>query len=271
MPELPEVEVTCRGIAPHITHQTMSKAIVRQRQLRWPIPHDFAKMVQGQPIIAVKRRAKYLLLSTTNGTIIIHLGMSGRLKLVPIDLPADKHDHVDLLFNNKTILRYTDPRRFGAILWTKDDPLTHPLLKDLGPEPLEKKFTADYLFAQTKNRRIPVKTFIMTNQIVVGVGNIYANEALFMAGIHPQRPAHLLTYQECEILVKAIKVILKKAIKEGGTTLRDFFNSDGKPGYFQQTLRVYGRHEQPCVVCGQVLQSITQGQRRTVFCGVCQK
>jgi len=270
MPELPEVEVTCRGIAPYITTQTISKIIIRHPQLRWPIPPQLPKLLRHQTVLSVERRAKYILVYTTNGVMIMHLGMSGRLKIVPATLPAAKHDHVDIVFAHDLVLRYTDPRRFGALLFVKDDPFTHPLLKDLGPEPLDTFFNAKYLHQQAQSRRIAMKIFIMTNQVVVGVGNIYANEALFMAGIHPERPAFSLTMDESTRLAKAIKQILKKAIKQGGTTLRDFFNSDGKPGYFQQTLQVYGRSEQPCVSCMQTLQTIWQGQRRTVFCGNCQ-
>lgn len=270
MPELPEVETTLRGIEPHLLQQTISKVVVRHYGLRWPIDRHIHKKLIDNHIEELARRGKYLLLRLTHGTLIIHLGMSGRLSILEKNTPPQKHDHVDLELSNKKILRFTDPRRFGAFLWTPDPDDEHVLLKHLGPEPLEKYFSGEYLFKRAQRKKMVVKTFIMDQKIVVGVGNIYANEALFLSGIHPSAPAHTITLQRYETLVKNIKFILRKAIKQGGTTLKDFLNSEGKPGYFSQSLHVYGRANEPCTVCGTILMSIQIGKRNTVFCPTCQ-
>ena len=269
MPELPEVETSRCGIEPHIINQVVDSIIIRQSKLRWPIPDAIHAMV-GETITAVKRRGKYLLLVTEKGSAIIHLGMSGSLRIFAEFSEPQKHDHVDILFRNKTCLRYTDPRRFGAVLWTPADPLAHPLLAKLGPEPLLTDFNPDYLFQRTQKSQKAVKAFIMDSHIVVGVGNIYATVALFDAGIHPVRAAKTLSIAEIKQLVGSIKRILKQAIKQGGTTLRDFQSSDGKPGYFKQQLRVYGRAGLACKQCAALLQKIQIGQRTTVYCPDCQ-
>lgn len=271
MPELPEVETTRRGIASHITKCPVKSVIVRQRQLRWPIPSNLNKKLAGQKVHNVGRRGKYLLLSTQTGTLIIHLGMSGSLRVVASSTPAEKHDHVDFLFENDFLLRYRDPRRFGAILWTSRDVLQHKLLKDLGVEPLEKEFTGDYLYRISRNRKLAIKQFIMDAHIVVGVGNIYANEALFLSGIRPTIAAKRISHARMQKLVAAIKSVLKNAIKDGGTTLRDFTRGDGRPGYFRQKLNVYGLADQPCPVCKTPIKLIRQGQRASYYCPHCQR
>ncbi|EKD71915.1 MAG: hypothetical protein ACD_46C00065G0001, partial [uncultured bacterium] len=218
----------------------------------------------------MERRAKYLLLRTITGTAIIHLGMSGSLRVLTDVISPQKHDHVDIIFSNNKILRFTDPRRFGAFLWTNDDPMLHPLLKHLGPEPLSNDFSVQYLWKQVQNRSLSIKLFIMDSKIVAGVGNIYANEALFQAGIYPAMPTKLITLQQCQQLVRAIKQILRQAIRQGGTTLKDFVDSEGRPGYFTQRLKVYGRAEEACMHCTTRLQTMIIGQRSTVYCRRCQ-
>lgn len=272
MPELPEVETTCRGIAPYLIGRRIDALQVRQRQLRWPVPRGLSRIVAGQTVQDVGRRAKYLLLTLDEGCLIIHLGMSGSLRIIePADAsPLLKHDHIELRLETGYRVRYCDPRRFGAWLWTTGDPLCHPLLATLGPEPLGKAFGAGYLASRLQGRRADIKTLVMDNRIVVGVGNIYANEALFRAGINPTRPGQSLTLQECQRLVSAIRSILRYAIRRGGTTLRDFVGGDGQPGYFAQELNVYGRDGQACRHCGTRLLSLRQGQRATVFCPRCQ-
>ncbi len=270
MPELPEVETTRRGIEPHILHNLVSDVIIRQKQLRWPIPAAIKSGLTGQGINQVTRRGKYLLLHTDKGTAIIHLGMSGSLRIVDTQTAARKHDHVDIVFTNGKILRLHDPRRFGALLWTKKNPQQHELLKNLGPEPLDDVFSADYLYAMSRSRKSAIKTFIMNSHIVVGVGNIYANEALFLAGISPRRRADKITRPRYEKLVAAIKQVLAAAIKQGGTTLRDFVREDGQPGYFQQTLNVYGKAGGPCPHCGASIKQFKQQQRSSYYCTQCQ-
>lgn len=270
MPELPEVETTCRGIAPHVQHRKIDRAIVRDARLRWPVPAMLDQLIQKQVVRTVTRRAKYLLLNMDRGSLIIHLGMSGSLRIMPTDIKPEKHDHVDLVFSGDTCLRFRDPRRFGCILWTQDDPLTHPLLASLGPEPLDESFTGATLHHTAKGRTIPVKSYIMNQRIVVGVGNIYANEALFLAGIHPQLAAGAISIERYQQLATSIQSVLSRAIQQGGTTLRDFVNEAGKPGYFQQTLNVYGRAGQPCNRCGTSICTIRLGQRATFFCPHCQ-
>ena len=270
MPELPEVETTCRGIAPHVVGKKITRVVVRERRLRYPIPRNFAAKVTGQRIDGVSRRGKYLLLACDDGTLIIHLGMSGNLRLVPVATPAEKHDHVDLCLSNGLVLRLRDPRRFGLMVWTVDDPLSHPLLNDLGPEPLTAAFNGAYLNERARGRSVPVKQFIMDAKVVAGVGNIYANEALFMAKVHPRRAAGRVTADEYVALAKAIKRVLRKAIGAGGTTLRDFVDGDGRAGYFSQQLQVYGRAGQPCRRCAHAIELERQGQRATYFCPHCQ-
>lgn len=271
MPELPEVETTRRGIEPHILHQQVTAVIVRHPKLRWKITPELVTELPQQIIRHVARRGKYLLLNTDKGTVIIHLGMSGSLRITTANQPVKKHDHVDIVFANGYCLRLTDPRRFGAVLWTHENPEQHPLLKSLGPEPLEKKFSGDYLFQRSRQRKVPIKQFIMNSNIVVGVGNIYANEALFAAKIHPRKAAGKITQKQYQQLANSIKKVLAASIKQGGTTLRDFFNSDGKPGYFINHLKVYDRGGLPCVICKTKLKMIRQGQRSTFFCPKCQK
>lgn len=269
MPELPEVEITCQGIRTATLSRRIEKITIRQPKLRWPIPSSLSQL-KNVEIFSIDRRAKYILMRTSKGTIIIHLGMSGRLRVLNQSLPAKKHDHVDFILDNKAVLRYTDPRRFGAVLWTSEDPLLYPLLLNLGVEPLSELFTGDYLY-KSKNKKITVKQFIMDQQVVVGVGNIYANEALFAAGISPSRIASSLTKSECNQLVEKIQIILEQAILQGGTTLKDFLSPSGSPGYFVQELFVYGREGKQCLRCQERLQSIRIAQRATVFCQCCQK
>ncbi len=270
MPELPEVETTRRGIAPHLEGQHLRQVVIRQRRLRWPVTRGLDGQLRGQTLHRVSRRAKYLLLEFERGSLLIHLGMSGSLRLLEQDTPAQKHDHVDLVFQSGQCLRYRDPRRFGAILWAGTRPLEHPLLRALGPEPLSAAFHGDYLAAQAQGRRCAIKNLIMDHRIVVGVGNIYANEALFLAGIHPARAAGRISRQRYRQLAEHIKTVLAAAIEQGGTTLQDFTASDGQPGYFAQQLRVYGRTGEPCPNCGQPLRSRLIGQRNSFYCGRCQ-
>lgn len=268
MPELPEVEVSRMGITPHVTGQSVIQIVVRNPKLRWPIP-DEIKQIEGQVIRRVTRRAKYLMLETDIGYAIIHLGMSGSLRVLPAGTPPEKHDHVDLCLSNGEMLRYNDPRRFGAWLWQAGGS-EHPVLQKLGPEPLSEAFTAEYLQAKTLGKRTAIKQLIMDNHVVVGVGNIYANESLFMAGIHPKREAGKVSAKRLTRLVADIKAVLAFAIEQGGTTLKDFKNADGKPGYFAQELQVYGKGGQPCPRCDKPLSELKIGQRATVYCSVCQ-
>jgi len=270
MPELPEVETSRRGIEPYILKQTVTDVIIRQKKLRWPIPGTLKPQLTSQLIRQVDRRGKYILLRTDAGTVIIHLGMSGSLRILDKSVAAEKHDHIDICFSNNKVLRLRDPRRFGSVLWTKADPLKHKLIIKLGPEPLSDEFNANYLFNASRNRKTAIKTFLMNSQIVVGVGNIYANESLFSAGINPKRLANKISLPRYEKLVDDIKTILQRSIEQGGTTLRDFTQQDGKPGYFQQTLAVYGRTSEPCIQCGKPLKQITQAQRSTFYCTHCQ-
>lgn len=270
MPELPEVETTRRGVQPYIEGQAITKMVVRHRGLRWPVPEGLETLVCGQTVDHVDRRAKYLLLRCDTGTLIIHLGMSGRLRVLDNDDNIGKHDHVDIYFSNGHVLRFTDPRRFGAVLWAEDDTDSHPLIAHLGPEPLSEHFDADYLYQRAKGRSSNIKSFIMNGEVVVGVGNIYANEALFLAGIHPAKAAGKISKKKMAGLVEAIKLVLDKALLAGGTTLRDFRRSDGKPGYFTQELHVYGRQNQPCLICEHPISCIRQAQRATYFCQQCQ-
>lgn len=269
MPELPEVETTRLGIMPHVKGKTITAVHVREPRLRWLVPDDLGQRLTGQIIKAVNRRAKYLLLQTPAGNLMIHLGMSGSLRLTNPNDPPGKHDHVDLVFG-KAILRYHDPRRFGSMHWLESGN-GHPLLDHLGPEPLTDNFGGDYLHNACRGRKQAIKTLLMDSRVVVGVGNIYANEALFLAGISPLAKAGTLSRQRCERLVKEIKLVLAKAIKAGGTTLKDFVREDGNPGYFKISLSVYGRGGEPCPKCGRRLREVRQAQRSTVYCTRCQR
>lgn len=269
MPELPEVETSRRGISPHITDQKVTNVTLRHHQLRWPIPANLLDLLKNKTLLTIDRRAKYLLLRFENGTLLIHLGMSGSLRICDLNTAPQKHDHVDLQFQH-CLLRYTDPRRFGAILWLGTTPEESTLLSILGPEPLSDEFTAELLYEQASNRKIPVKQFIMEQKVVTGVGNIYATEALFKAGISPVRAANNISLKRYRVLVDAIKEILTEAIKQGGTTLKDFVGGDGKPGYFQQTLHVYGKTGELCPACKKPLISIKLAARNSVYCGTCQ-
>jgi formamidopyrimidine-DNA glycosylase len=271
MPELPEVETTRRGIAPHVEGKRVSKVVVRSGKLRRPVPPELPELLTGRTILRVERRGKYLLLRTDRGSVILHLGMSGHLRIVPAMTAAEKHDHLDIVLENGTALRLTDPRRFGLALWTTGDPLEHPLLAGLGPEPLEEEFDGDYLFQASRGRSLAVKQFIMESRIVAGVGNIYANEALFRAGIHPARPAGRISRIRCHRLAEAAREVLTAAIALGGTTLRDFSDGEGKPGYFRLRLDVYGREGEPCPKCGDSIRQSRQGGRATYFCRKCQR
>lgn len=270
MPELPEVETTLRGIKPHVFRQIITRVIVRDSRLRWPIPSSLKTQLLGQQVQQIKRRGKYLLLQLDKGTCLIHLGMSGRLAVLSKPSPPQKHDHVDIYFDNHMCLRLTDPRRFGALLYTEQAVQQHPLLAHLGVEPLSVAFNGQYLWQRARNKKVSIKTFIMDSKIVVGIGNIYAAEALFLARILPQTLAGHLTLERYEKLVAAIKKILKKAIAKGGTTLKDFMRSDGTPGYFRVALQVYGRAGKPCLHCHTPLKSLRSNQRATVYCDRCQ-
>ncbi|MBI4938218.1 MAG: bifunctional DNA-formamidopyrimidine glycosylase/DNA-(apurinic or apyrimidinic site) lyase [Nitrosomonadales bacterium] len=271
MPELPEVETTLRGLAPYLAGQEITGAVIRNPHLRWPIPAKLPAVLRGRTIRALHRRAKYLLIECGDGTLLLHLGMSGSLRLLPAATPAEKHDHFDLLLANGMAVRLRDPRRFGAVLWHDGEASRHPLLAELGPEPLLEDFDADHLYRATRKRGTPVKTVIMDNRVVVGVGNIYASEALFRAGIRPQLAANRLSMARCARLVQTIRETLAEAIAQGGSSLRDFVGSGGNPGHFQQHHRVYGRAGQPCRACGATIKQLRQGQRSSFYCPVCQK
>lgn len=269
MPELPEVETTRRGIEPHLLGQQIRALRVRESRLRWPVPSELTAL-EGATVTAVRRRAKYLLIDVPSGSAIVHLGMSGSLRIATETDNPRKHDHVDLVTDTGTCLRYHDPRRFGCWLWQPAN-ATHQLLADLGPEPLGDAFTGEYLFQATRKRKVPIKVLIMNAQVVVGVGNIYASESLFMAGIRPGRAAARISRNDAERLVTSIKTILARSIKQGGTTLRDFVGSDGTPGYFAQQLLVYGRAKQACRHCAHPISQRVIGQRSTFWCSHCQR
>jgi formamidopyrimidine-DNA glycosylase len=271
MPELPEVETTLRGLEPYLEGQLIKGVTIRNASLRWPIPKHLNKTIAGLRISSLTRRAKYILLDCSEGHLLLHLGMTGSLRIHKHAIPAEKHDHFDLVLANGHIMRLTDPRRFGAVLWVEGDPHEHALLRDLGIEPLEKEFNGEWLFQATRKRKAAIKLVLMDAHTVVGVGNIYANEALFQAGIRPTRAAMRVTRAQCDLLVKCIKDTLKKSIKAGGSTLRNFVGSSGEPGYFQQQYYVYGRDDEPCRLCGCVVRLLRQGQRSTFYCPSCQK
>ena len=270
MPELPEVETTRRGLAPHLVGRRIESVTLRRDALRWPIPPEVSARLVGEQIAAIRRRAKYLLLDTGAGSALWHLGMSGSLRVLEADVPVRAHDHVDVVLDDGRLLRFNDPRRFGSLLWQPPGE-THELLRGLGPEPLDDAFDGDHLFALSRGRRAPVKAFLMDQAVVVGVGNIYAAEALFEAGIHPLREAGKVGRERYVRLAAAVKRILAHAIDRGGTTLRDFISPDGLPGYFEQELLVYGRGGEPCKRCGTTLKEARIGQRASVWCPRCQR
>jgi formamidopyrimidine-DNA glycosylase len=274
VPELPEVETTLRGIRPHLEGRRIERLLVRDPRLRQPIPPDLAPRLAGQPVLGLERRAKYLLIELGAGTLILHLGMSGSLRILGAGTPPLIHDHLDLVLSDGRALRLHDPRRFGLFLWTPDPPelarARHPLLRGLGPEPLEDGFDGDRLHRQAQGRRIAVKSLIMDAAVVVGVGNIYANESLFLAGIHPARPCNRIGLPRYRRLADTIRTVLASAIRQGGTTLRDFVKEDGNPGYFAQSLKVYGRAGEPCPSCGAPVRERRIGQRSSFYCPHCQ-
>lgn len=268
MPELPEVETTRRGIEPHVTDQAIDKIILRHQQLRWPISSEVAQLT-GRRIDQLTRRGKYLLMHLDHGHLIWHLGMSGSMRILPVGTAAESHEHVEFQLANGQALKFRDPRRFGALLYSADDPLQHCLLQNLGPEPLSEEFTADYLYQCCRGRSASIKTVLMNSHIVVGVGNIYASEALFQAGIRPGRAARRISKPRLGTLVDAVQQTLSQAIEAGGTTLQDFTQADGKPGYFRHELQVYGNHG-PCPHCGHAIKQVTLGQRASYYCPQCQ-
>lgn len=271
MPELPEVETTRRGVQPLLRGRCVRSVTVHDARLRRPVTDDLAQQLNGLRLREVRRRAKYLLFDFSAGTLLVHLGMSGSLRVVQASEPALKHDHVEIDFGARQCLRFRDPRRFGLVLWTQADPLEHELLCHLGPEPLANEFTTTYLYQQARGRRVAIKNFIMDGHVVVGVGNIYASEALFRAGIHPERAAGRISLGRLGKLVEHIRAVLAEAIEAGGTTLRDFVHNDGEPGYFRQELLVYGRGGEACVVCAKALTTRVIGQRSSFFCSSCQR
>nr|VFK60860.1 MAG: DNA-(apurinic or apyrimidinic site) lyase [Candidatus Kentron sp. TUN] len=271
MPELPEVETTRRGLSQHLLGCEIERVVIRNPRLRWPVAEGITEDLPGQIVQEITRRGKYLLFRMTCGTMILHLGMSGSLRIIPATVPPEKHDHVDFVFKCGDCLRFRDPRRFGAILWTNTDPLTHVRLVSLGPEPLEDGFSGSWLFNVSRNRQVAIKCLLMDSSVVVGLGNIYANEALFRAGILPARPARAISLRRYNTLVKTIRETLREAIDSGGTTLQDFFQSNGKPGYFSQRLQIYGRVGKPCPRCGHGVKKQRECQRSSFFCTYCQK
>lgn len=270
MPELPEVETTRRGILPHLAGRTVRRLLVRERRLRWPVGDEVGAGLVAARIDGVRRRAKYLLIDSARGSAIVHLGMSGGLRVLDAGAPLRVHDHWDLELDDGRVLRYHDPRRFGCLLWQTAGEI-HPLLAGLGPEPLEDGFDGAWLHARAQGRSVAVKHFLMDQAIVVGVGNIYAAEALFRAGVDPRRAAGRVSRLRYEALASAVRTILAHAIERGGTTLRDFLRPDGEPGYFEQELYVYGRGGEPCKACGAPLRAAVIGQRASFWCPECQR
>ncbi|OAM16139.1 DNA-formamidopyrimidine glycosylase [Eikenella corrodens] len=273
MPELPEVETTRRGIQPYMQGKTVAEVVVRQPKLRWPVSPDLAQQLASSHIVYIHRRAKYLLFEFPHGVMLLHLGMSGSLRVYPNDSapPPEKHDHIDIITVDQTVLRLRDPRRFGLVLWFAGAAEQHPLLQHLGPEPLQEEFTSGYLKNTLSRRKSAIKTALMDNKVVVGVGNIYANEALFAAGILPTRRADRVSAEECRRLVTEIRNVLHCAIEVGGSSLRDFVHSDGQSGYFQQQYHVYGREGEPCHYCGTPIARQIVGQRSSFYCPKCQR
>lgn len=271
MPELPEVETTRRGIEPYIKNKHITAIILRETRMRWPVPESLPELLKGQRLVHIDRRGKYLIFIFNQGALILHLGMSGSLRIVKPNTPPRKHDHVDLVFANEQVLRFHDPRRFGSLHWTEQHPQQHPLLAVIGIEPLSADLSGDFLHEKSRKRKVAVKNFIMNSRILAGVGNIYANEALFLARIHPNKPAGRISLNQYKQLAKAIKQILRAAIRQGGTTLRDFVREDGTRGYFRQKLRVYERPNLPCRRCTTLIKTLLIGQRSSYFCPLCQK
>ncbi len=271
MPELPEVETTRRGIAPHLVGRRIAAATVRRQRLRWPVPIAALERLSGHTITGVDRRAKYLLVRTDIGTLMLHLGMSGSLRVVPDATPVAAHDHLDIHLDDGACLRLRDPRRFGSVHFYAGTDDGHPLLAGLGPEPLGERFHGDYLYERARRRRRAVKEFIMDSGIVAGIGNIYATEALHRAGIHPRRAAGRIGRERYRHLARAVRDVLEAAISHGGTTLRDFTTANGAPGYFRIELAAYGRAGEPCGYCGRALRAARTGQRATVYCPRCQR
>jgi formamidopyrimidine-DNA glycosylase len=270
VPELPEVETTCRGVRGSLVGRTIRAFDLREPRLRWPVDPSLARRLAGRQVLDVRRRAKYLLVDVEGGTLIAHLGMSGSLRVMPRDAPRLLHDHYDLVLDSGQCLRFNDPRRFGCLLWCEGDPAQHALLKSLGPEPLGPDFDAAAIAGRARGRKVAVKLFLMDQRIVVGVGNIYASEALFRAGVRPRRAAGRVKPAEWQRIVAAVREVLGAAIRQGGTTLRDYVNADGTPGYFRQKLFVYERAGEPCRRCGTPIRHLVQGQRSTYFCPRCQ-
>lgn len=273
MPELPEVEVTRLGVTPHIEGQVVQQVVLRRDGLRWPFPAHLGRTLNGQVIRRTGRRGKYLLLHFDHGCLIIHLGMTGNLRIMPLTTPAQKHDHFDLILST-CLMRLTDPRRFGAVLWhaEEDGELElHPLLRKLGVEPLEADFTGQLMFEQTRNRAAAIKQVLLSGEIVVGVGNIYCSESLFRAGINPKIAAHRISLKRYQNLELSIRQVMREAIAHGGSTLKDFVGADGKTGYFQQSYFVYDRAGEACRVCQGTIRHIVQGQRSSFYCANCQK
>jgi formamidopyrimidine-DNA glycosylase len=271
VPELPEVETTRRGIERAARGERIRQLCIYDPRLRWPIAADLPEQLAGEQLIAVDRRAKYLLLRLTRGTLILHLGMSGSLRILPSERPRAKHDQFDLVLESGLTLRLNDPRRFGSLHYTREDPGQHRLLQHLAPEPFERAFDVDYLLRTTRGRRVAIKQLLMNGRLVTGVGNIYANEALFRARVNPRRAAGRLTHEQCARVVRAVRAALRAAIRAGGTTLRDYVGTDGNPGEFRQKLYVYERDGQPCRICGTLIRKLTQGQRSTYYCPTCQR
>lgn len=272
MPELPEVETVRRGIEPHVVGRCIKQVTVREPRLRWPVPANLGRALKGRVIVSTARRGKYLLLALDSGDrVILHLGMSGRLFVLAPGHPLQKHDHVDIELDGGVLLRFHDPRRFGALLLWKRGEDTHPLMETMGPEPFDDRFSGDYLFQLSRGRTAAAKSFIMDGHTVVGAGNIYAAESLFRAGIRPARPAGKLTRAECGRLAAEVRTVLAEAIEQGGTTLRDFAGADGAPGYFQQKLYVYGREGEDCLRCGSGIRREVIGQRSSFYCPRCQR
>jgi formamidopyrimidine-DNA glycosylase len=271
VPELPEVETTRRGIEPHLKGRTIRAVHVHDPRMRWPVDPKLPRLLRGQRVLSVGRRAKYLLLRLDRGTLIMHLGMSGSLRVLPQRSPLQPHDHVDLWLDSGQALRLNDPRRFGCCLYTQGDPLAHPLLAKLAPEPLQPQFDRAYLHRITRRRRVAIKTLLLNGRLITGVGNIYASEALFRARIRPRRAARSMTLEDCGRLALAIRRVLGAAIRAGGTTLRDYVNAAGMPGDFRVKLYVYERAGKPCRRCRTPVRQITQGQRSTYYCPECQR
>ena len=270
MPELPEVETTKAGISPYILNQEIKNIVIRNDALRWPIPMNLCQILPGQTVHRITRRAKYIIIECSRGNIICHLGMSGHFKIIQKPTPILKHDHVDIHFKNGVCLRYHDPRRFGCILWTEQPIDQHFLIRKLGIEPLDSNWKPLQFHQKLQLKTIPIKTYLMNQENVVGIGNIYASESLFLANIHPKMPVNKLSLNDCIHLIHAIQTILSNAIQEGGTTLNDYMNSEGKPGYFSQSLKVYHREYEPCFVCNTPIEKIIMGTRSTFYCPRCQ-